>query len=419
MKGGNKMAADKKRQAQLERLQATLNRACRNVVFHRNRLARKNGDPAPVAAPEGLADLPFMDRSHLGENYPYELFAVPLRDIVRIHTAPGTYSANPTVTGYTRQDLQVWTEIVGRGLAAAGVGPEDILQITLDPGLENWGRDYKDGAAFLGASVIPNTPLSSEKQLMILKDYRTSALVSTHTSALFLAERLKKSSISPASLSLKTLILVGEPAEAGIRARLSADLGVDTWQHYGLSEVPGPAMAYECDVHDGLHVNDDHFYPEIVHPDTGQPVEPGHPGELVLTTLTTRAFPLIRFRTGDRARLIPEPCPCGRESVRIQWLLPRCDDLISIRGVKIHQGQIRRQLCQVLGYEPPCIHFTKSRLGAESFLEIWVAVDNRLFSDEIKDLEKLMRTVSRDLEENMGIPVKARLKELSSLECHV
>ena len=413
------MAADKKRQIQLERLQATLNRACKKVVFHRNRLAGKNGNPAAVESLENLANLPFMDRSHLGENYPYGLFAVPLRDIVRIHTAPGTLSANPTVTGYTRQDLDMWMETVGRGLFAAGVGPEDILQISLGGGLANWGRDYKDGAAYLGASVIPNTPLSVEKQLMIIKDYRTSALVSTHTTALFLAERLKKSEISPSALSLRTLILVGEPAETAIRDRLAQDLGVTTWQHYGLSEVPGPALAFECRAHEGLHVNDDHFYPEIIDPDTGRPLAPGQTGELVLTSLTTRAFPLIRFRTGDRARIISEPCSCGLDSVRIQWLLPRCDDLISIRGVKIHQGQIRRQLCQSLGYTPACIHFTKSRLGADSFLEIWVAVDLRLFSDEIKGLERLMQTVSADLEQNMGIPVVVRLKEQSSLECHV
>ena len=244
-----------RRQLQLERLQSTLNRACRNVRFHQERFEAAGRDPAEIQCLEDLQRIGFTYRRDLGEHYPYGLFAVPLRDIVRIHTASGT-TLKPAVSGYTRQDLLVWREIVARALEAGGVSPADILQITLDPGLSNWGRDYKEGAEAVGASVIPYTPLSLEKQVMVLRDYRTSVLVTTPASAGQLAMHLHLTGVQPALLGLKRLILVGEPVAAGLRAELEARLQVETWQHYGLSEVPGPAIGFECSRHAGLHIND-------------------------------------------------------------------------------------------------------------------------------------------------------------------
>ncbi len=405
-------------QLQLERLQSTLNRAAKNVPFHRNRLlsGRGAGEPPPafVESLEDLALLPFMERKHLGEHYPYGLFAVPLRDIVRIHTAAGA-TVNPTVSGYTPQDLGIWREVVQRALAAAGVTPHDILQIALDWGLANWGRDYKDGAEALGASVIPNTPLSLEKQLLVLRDYKSSALITTPSAAAQLAKRIFALNLNPTTLNLRTLILVGEPPDRGFRDHLEDQLHVVTWLHYGLSEVPGPAVAFECRSHEGLHVNTEHFLPEIIDPATGRVLRKGETGELVLTTLTTRAFPLIRFRTGDQARLIPHPCPCGSPSIRIEWLPARTDEMLNIDGVKVHGRQIRHHIESVVGGAVEFHHFVKRRPDEKNSLEIWLTMEDNLFSDEIKVLERLVRDTQERLHENIGVRVAIHLRERSTL----
>jgi phenylacetate-CoA ligase len=401
---------DDRAQRQLERLQTTLNRAFRSVPFHQQRLRSNGADPARVEKIADLSGMPFMTRRHLGENYPYGLFAVPLRDIVRIHTAPGT-TISPSVSGYTAQDLRQWTAMVARSLAAAGVGAEDILQISLDPGLSDWGRDYKLGAEALEASVIPNSLLSLEKQLMVLRDYRTTALITTPSYAAQIAEHIPAAGIGEKQLSLRTLILVGEPVEPALRIRLERRLQVATWVHYGLSEVPGPALAFECRHHEGLHVHDEHFLVEIVDPDTGSLLPPGADGELVLTSLTSRAMPLIRFRTGDRARRLDAPCPCGAPEGRIVWLTGRSDNLMVLRGVKIDRGQVLAQICAALGFCPDLHRIFVNASEGRHLLEVWIGVDDRIFSDEIKMLEKRMADIARRLYESLGVPVTVRLKE--------
>jgi phenylacetate-CoA ligase len=404
---------EERKQLQLERLQSTLNRAFRNVPFHRNRLQEKGLEPSRIGCIEDLSLVPFMKRKHLGQHYPYGLFAVPLRDIVRIHSAPGTTS-NPTVSGYTRQDLFFWREMTARALKAAGVSSKDILQINLDFGLANWGRDYKDSAEIIGAGVIPSTTLSLDKQLMVLRDYKTSVLITTPSMASELADHMLKMDVNPAELNLTTLILVGEYVDMPFRELIEAQLHVKTWLHYGLSEVPGPAIAFECGEHAGLHLNEEHFLAEIIDPESGRPVAAGQDGELVLTTLTTRAFPLIRFRTGDRARLDRKICPCGQSLSRIQWLNRRTDKMLNIRGVKVHRQQVLFQIEKALGFIPRYYFISKKQQGLKSLLEVWVAVDDILFSDEIKALESVVKRVSRILHENLGVPVTVRLKETDS-----
>ena len=404
-----------RKQLQLERLQSTLNRAFRNVTFHRNRLQEKGIEPSCIRCLEDLALLPFMERNHLGQHYPYGLFAVPLRDIVRIHSAPGTTS-NPTVSGYTRQDLLLWREMTARALEASGVSSKDILQINLDFGLANWGRDYEESAEILGAGVIPSTTLSLDKQLMVLRDYKTSVLITTPSMVSELADHMLKTDVNPEELNLTTLILVGEHVETPFREFIEQQLYVKTWMHYGLSEVPGPSIAFECGEHAGLHVNEEHFLAEIIDPESGRPVEAGQVGELVLTTLTTRAFPLIRFRTGDRARLIRKTCPCGRSLRRIQWLDRRVDNILNIRGVKVHRQQVLFQIEKALGFVPCNYFISKKQQGLKTLLEVWIAVDDILFSDEIKALESVVKRVSGILHENLGVPVTIRLKEKESFE---
>ena len=397
-------------QIQLERLQATLNRANKMVPFYRERFLGSKAQPSQVDTLEDLRRVPFTERRHLSENYPYGLFSVPLRDIVRIHTAPGA-SVVPSVSGYTVNDLTLWRQMVARALSAAGMTANDILQIHLDEGLANWGRDYKDGAERIEAGVIPLTALPLEKQLMVLKDYKTSFLVTSASGALHLVDTLFQTGLHPSELALKTLILVGEPVSADMRASIEKKLDLGTWVHYGLSEVPGPALAFECEAHDGLHVSEDHFYPEIVDPATGQLVPNGESGELVLTTLTTRAFPLIRFRTGDRMRFLSNKCPCGRTLRRVQWLPDRTDDTVIIRGVKVHQEQIFQHIERILGFAPRECRLMAGRRGSSMGLQVWLGVDDELFSDEIKELEQLVESVTNGLRHDLGVPVKVRLKE--------
>lgn len=404
------MTVDEKNQLQLERLQSTINRAYRNVPFHQQRILAAGVDPSRIRSLQDISQLPFMRRQHLSEHYPYELFAVPLRDIVRIHTAPGT-AGNPTVSGYTPHDLNIWQQILARGLQAAGVTPHDILQINLTPGLANWGRDYKRGAELTEASVIPNIPLSIEKKVMVLRDYKTSVLVTTPALAMELALHIRQQGINTNALELARLILAGERIPADKRRFLEEALNVTVWLHYGLSEVPGPAIAYECPQHEGLHVNEDHFLAEIVDPDTGSPLPDGEPGELVLTTLTTRAFPLIRFRTGDRASFYTRACECGRSLRRIQWFAERTDDIMNIDGVNVHGQLVLANLEKTLGRIPGPVHFFVQQADAKKHLEVWLPVSSEIFSDEIKELEKMIHDAENKLGENLGVPVDIRLKE--------
>lgn len=408
------MEAEEKQQLQLERLQSTINRACRNVAFHRGRFSEAGIDPAGIHCIQDITKLPFMNRRHLSEHYPYDLFAVPLRDIVRIHTAPGT-TQNPTVSGYTPQDLHVWQQILARGLEAAGVTAHDILQINLNPGLANWGRDYKRGAELVEASVIPNIPLSIEKKLMVLRDYKSSVLVTTPALAMELAAHIRQQPGVPEGLELKTLILAGDAISDADRRMLEQTLRVKVWMHYGLSEVPGPAMAFECQEQQGLHINEDHFLAEIINPETGEPSAPGVSGELVLTTLTTRALPLIRFKTGDKAKFFNEQCRCGRSLQRIQWWGERTDEIINIDGVTVHGRLIVANLENTLGSLPGPVRFFVRKGGEKKHLEIWLPVSAEIFSDEIKELEKLIHHAEGRLRENLGVPVAIRLKEKAAL----
>lgn len=404
------LTVDEKNQLQLERLQSTINRAYRNVPFHQRRILEAGVDPSGIRSLQDISQLPFMKRQHLSEHYPYELFAVPLRDIVRIHTAPGT-TGNPTVSGYTPHDLNVWQQILARGLRAAGVTPHDILQINLTPGLANWGRDYKRGAELTEASVIPNIPLSIEKKVMVLRDYKTSVLVTTPALAMELALHIRQQGINTNAMELARLILAGDRISTEKRRFLEETLNVTAWLHYGLSEVPGPAIAYECPQHEGLHVNEDHFLAEIVDPDTGSPLPDGEPGELVLTTLTTRAFPLIRFRTGDRASFYTRACECGRSLRRIQWFAERTDEIMNIDGVNVHGQLVLSNLEKTLGRIPGPVHFFVQQADAKKYLEVWLPVSSEIFSDEIKELEKMIHDAENKLGENLGVPVDIRLKE--------
>ena len=406
---------DELTQLQLERLQSTLNRAYKNVPFYHNCLGEACMDPSAVRSLDDLSRLPFTSRADLDKNYPYGLFAVPLRDIVRIHTATGTGS-NPTVSGYTNNDLAMWTEMVARSLTAAGVSADDIIQVCFDPGLANWARDFKRGAEAIQASVIPMTQLEIPKQVMVMNDYKTSALVTTPSYARQLVREMTRMGINPNSLSLRRALLLGESLSDKSRASLEVALPVQIQTAYGLSEVPGPGIAYECRERQGLHLNEDHFIAEIIDPETTDPLAAGETGELVLTTLTAKAFPLIRFRTGDRASLSTEGCSCKRSFARLHPIQGRVDQLVVIRGIKLHPQLIHTimsRLCQ--GKIPAYVGFV-GHLEDLDLLEIWMRLDEACFSDEIKVLENLVHTVRRELEQSLGISARVRLVEPGTME---
>lgn len=404
------ITVEEKDQLKLERLQSTLNRAFKNVPFHRKRFESKGILPDDLVSLKDLEKLPFMTRSDLGRHYPYGLFAVPLRDIVRIHTAPGT-GTNPSISGYTRPDLMIWQKLVARSLEAIDVTPMDILQVHLPPGLANWGRDYKDGAEYIGAGVIPNAPLSLAKTLMVLRDYRTTTLVTTPAAARQLMEHLFETEQHPNELNLKRIVLVGEPVGLEQVETLSERLHVDVWRNYGLSEIPGPAIAFECHHRGGMHINDDHILPEIIDPATLEPVSPGGVGELVLTTLSARAFPLIRFRTGDMARFTDGSCQCGAPLVKMVWLPERTDDMMIISGIKISPPQVETYLNEALGVPKPECTLSKREHGGLEQLAISLVIDERLFSDEIKNLQRLMHHTADALAGQVGVPVSITLVE--------
>ncbi len=413
-----KYTPEEKKQLQLERLQSTLNRAYRQVNFHKKRMQASGFEPDQVESIDDLTRLPFLNRSDFSEHYPYELFAVPLRDIVRIHTAPGT-SRNPTVSGYTSQDLSMWRRITERALSAASVSSHDILQISFNPGLNNWGRDYKDSAENMGVSVIPNTQLSINKHFMVLRDYKTTVLVTTPALATQLADYMYREQVGPAVLKLQSIIIAGETISEDFRKKIEERTFASCWLHYGLSEVPGPAIAFECHVHNGLHISEDHFIAEIIDSETEVVLPAGETGELVLTTLTTRAFPLIRFRTGDMARIETVPCECGNPLARMQWLNERADNIMKIDGVNIHEKQVYNVLKNALPALSGQVVCRVKEDNGRKLLEILLPMNERIFSDEVKELETLLRGIENRLREDLGVLVVIRLIESTSRELYV
>lgn len=410
-----KLSRESIEQLQLERFQSTLNRSYQKVPFYRNRFQEFQLDPSEFKSLGDLVYLPFTTREDISDHYPYGMFAVPLRDILRIYTSVGT-GANPTVVGFANRDLANWKEIVSRCLKIAGVTPDDIIQVVFDYGLANWGRDFKDGAEAIEASIIPMYHLPAEKQLLVMRDYKTSVLITTPSLALHLSLALENLDFTAQRLALKTCLLLGEQFGEETRKEIEDAFGVKAWGAYGLSEVPGPCIAFECKEEHGFHVSEDHFLVEIVDPETAKPLPTGEPGELVITTITTKAFPLIRFRTGDKAKFMKDSCSCGLNFRRLEFLPGRTDGLVAIRGIKIDLDQIASTIRKRLAGSNPAYVMTISREQFLEIVELWIAIDDSLFCDKIKSLEMLSWFVRKDLQDILGINVRVKLVEPPTLE---
>ena len=339
---------------------------------------------------------------------------MPLREIVRIHSSSGT-TGHPTVVGYTARDLRTWSELCARMMTAVGVTRDDVIQIAFGYGLFTGAFGLHQGAELIGASVIPTSVGNTRRQILILRDYKTSALVCTPSYALTVAEAMEDMGVNPQSTHLKVGLFGSEPWSENMREQIEARLGLKATDNYGLSEVMGPGVAGECLDHCGHHIAEDHFLPEIIDPETGEAMPAGQEGELVLTTLTKEGLPLIRYRTRDLTRLHYEKCACGRTLVRMDRVKRRSDDMLIIRGVNVYPQQIEHVLLGIEGTQPHYM-IVVDRKGALDTLEVWVEVHETLFRDEMKQMNEMRNRIEGELTSALGVSVKVKLVEPRSLE---
>jgi len=399
---------------QLERLQATLNRVAKNVEFYRKKFHEIGLNPEDITSLKDLKYLPFTMKSDLRDNYPYGMFAVPLREVVRIHSSTGT-TGKPTVVGYTRKDLKTWADLCARFITAGGVTADDVVQISFGYGLFTGGFGLHYGAETIGASVIPASIGNSRRQILIMQDYKTTALVCTPSYALHLADVMEEMGINPKSLSLRWGLFGAEPWSEKMRARIQEKLPIVATDNYGLSEVIGPGVAGECLELNGMHLHEDNFLVEIVNPDTLEPVPEGEPGEMVITTLHKEAFPLIRYRTRDISRILKGACPCGRTGRRIQKIQGRTDDMLIIRGVNVFPSQIEEVLFGIEGTEPHYMLIVDRKNNMDT-LEIQVEVSGTLFSDVLSHQYKIIEKIKSRIQGTLGIGVSIKLVEPKTLQ---
>ncbi|MEN8141554.1 MAG: phenylacetate--CoA ligase [Thermodesulfobacteriota bacterium] len=401
-------------QLQLERLQATINRVTTHVPFYRAKFKEMGIDPDGFTSLADVRKLPFTSKNDLRENYPYGLFAVPLRDIVRIHASSGT-TGMATVVGYTKNDLKTWSDMVGRILTGAGVSADDVVQIAFGYGMFTGGFGLHYGAERIGASVIPMSIGNTKRQIQIMQDFRTTAMVCTPSYALVLADALASQEINVSSLSLKYGLFGGEPWSEEMRREIEDKLSIIATDNYGLSEVMGPGVAGECQERNGLHINEDHFLMEVIDPETKEPVAEGEVGEIVVTTLTKEGFPVIRYRTRDLARILPDSCPCGRTLRRMSRVIGRTDDMLIIKGVNVYPMQIEEVLFSQEGTKPH-YQIVVEREGRLDKVTVLVEVTKDIFSDQMKEQRALINQLKKRLATELGIGVDVKLVQERSLE---
>lgn len=408
------LAREDLEQLQVERLQSTLNRVYRYVSFYKHSFDENGVNIERIKSIQDLARLPFTTKEDLRRSYPYDMFAVPLRDIVRIHSTSGT-TGKPIIVGYTKNDLRHWTDCTARLLAAAEVTDHDVVQIAFPFNLFTGGFGFHQGAEKIGASVIPSSTSPPEKQIMIMKDFKTTVLLCAPSYAVNIASRLEELKIHAESLNLRAGLFGAEPWSENLRSQLENSLHIIALDNYGLTEVIGPGVAGECKQKNGLHINEDHFIVEVIDPNTLEPLPPGRAGELVFTTISKEGFPLIRYRTGDISCLIEERCPCGRTLRRMQRVTGRTDDLIFIRGAKVFPSQIEEILLEAEGTAPH-YRIILDRQDGNDTMEVQVEISEDFPAfDELKNLERLRDTIARQIEVVLGIEAKVTLVEPRSL----
>ena len=400
---------------QLKRLKQVLERVYHTVGFYRRSFDNAAVSPDDIRTFDDMRKLPFTEKKDLKENYPFGLFAVPMSNIVRLHASSGT-TGKPTVVGYTQKDIDLWSRLMARSFVAAGLTKNDIVHNAYGYGLFTGGLGVHYGAEKLGASVVPMSGGNTKKQILILQDFGPTAICCTPSYALYLAEKGEEMGVDMKSLKLRVGILGAEPWSEKMKDEIEERLNMTALNIYGLSEIMGPGVAMECkEGRNGLHVFEDHFIVETINPETGEVVPPGEEGELVFTTLTKEAFPLIRYRTRDMSRLMKEPCSCGRSLTRMDRISGRSDDMLIIRGVNVFPSQIESVLLGIEGLEPH-YELIVDREGPLDTLEIRVEVSEKIFSDEVRALQNIEKRISKNIKDYLGVTTKVKLVEPKSLE---
>jgi len=399
---------------QLARLRAVISKAYDRIPFYKDSFDKSGLNPSDIRSLDDLARIPFISKKDLRDNYPFKMFAEPMGNIVRIHSSSGT-TGKPVVAGYTKNDIEAWAELMARSLVCSGANKDDIIQNAYGYGLFTGGLGIHYGGERLGATVIPASGGNTKRQVMMLQDFGTTVLTCTPSYSLYIGEVAAEMGIDVRNLPLRIGVLGAEPWSDNMRKEIESKLGIDAMDIYGLTEVMGPGVSMECGCKDGRHIFEDHFIAEIIDPDTGEQLPYGETGELVFTSLTKEAFPVIRFRTRDITSLNPEPCKCGRTIVRMKRVSGRTDDMLIIRGVNVFPSQIESVLMEIKEAEPH-YEIVVERKGSLDELEVRVEVNERLFSDEIRRLEVVKNTIQNEIESLLGIAVKVSLVEPKTIE---
>ena len=402
------------REIQSRRLAKMAEYVYHNTPFYRKKFQEIGLEPGDIQSIDDISKLPFTDKLDLRDNYPFGLAAVPMSQIVRIHASSGT-TGKPVVVLYTRKDLAMWAEAISRAFTAYGAGKEDIFQVAYGYGLFTGGLGAHDGATNIGASVIPMSSGNTQKQITLMHDFGASVLCCTPSYAMFLSEAMRESPWPREDFKLRVGAFGAEPWTEKMRVKLEETMGIKAYDIYGLSEIAGPGVGYECECQHGTHLNEDYFYPEIVNPQTGEPLPEGTFGELVFTHLTKEGMPLLRYRTHDLTALHYEKCECGRTLVRMDKILGRCDDMLIIRGVNVFPSQIEDVILRQKEFEP---HFllVVDRVNNTDTSELRVEVKEEYFVDEMAQMVALQKKLEAELRSVIGIGFKVRLVEPKGIE---
>ena len=409
------MPENKMKDLQLERLKWSVRHAYDNVPFYKKKYDEAGFHPDQLKSLDDMRRIPFLTKQDMRDNYPYGLFAVPLNKVVRVHASSGT-TGNATVVGYTKNDVNVFAEVVARSLAAYGVSENDVIQVAYGYGLFTGGLGLHYGSEKLGALTVPISGGNTPRQLMLFRDFGTTVFCSTPSYALNIADYIetKMPDFKIESTKLRVGVFGAEPWSEAMRSEIEKRLKINAFDIYGLSEVIGPGVSCECSEKSGLHVHEDHFYVEIINPETGEILPEGSKGEIVYTSLTKEAFPGIRYRSRDISMLYHDGCKCGRTLVKMEKVTGRSDDMLIIRGVNVFPSQVETILMEAEGTEPH-YQIIVDRKGAMDDLEVMVEVNEKIFSDEIKVLNSLSKNISDRFRSVLGITAKVTLVEPQSI----
>jgi len=408
------MDRDNLRDLQLTRLKEVIRRVYERLPFYRKKFSENHLHPDALKSLEDLKKFPLTRKSELREGYPFGLFTAPLEKIVEFHISSGT-TGKPVVNGYTRKDIQVWSEVMARALACAGTTSKDVVHNAYGYGLFTGGLGIHYGAQLIGAKTIPISGGQTRRQIMIMQDFKSTVLTCTPSYALHIAEAAEEIGVDPRKLSLRVGILGAEPWSENMRKEVEVQLGIDALDIYGLTEIIGPGVAQECEAKEGMHIFEDHFLPEIIDPKTGKVLEEGEEGELVLTTLTREGTSLVRYRTGDITQINYQPCDCGRTIARINKIKGRVDDMLIIRGVNIFPSQIENVLLQIEEAEPHYQLILERKRGLDE-LTVELEVSPNTFFDEVKRVEKIEAKIEKEIEDALGLRIGVRLVESRTIE---